>query len=60
MDVLVSATEKTLKSAEFKSRVEKIGSEPLFMNPAEFKDFLERDKKTAETLAKQIGITPAK
>lgn len=60
LNVLVSAAEKTIKSAEFKSRVEKIGSETIFMSPADFRDFLEKDSRTAENLAKQIRISPKK
>ncbi len=55
LDVLSSATEKTTKSSEFKSRVEKIGSEPLYMSPTDFRTFLGNDRKTAEVLAKKIA-----
>lgn len=60
IDTVVSATEKTMKSQEYHSKLDKLGMDPIFMSPSEFRDYLEKDIKTAETLAKQIGIKPAK
>lgn len=60
MDTIVAATEKIIKSGEFNSKVEKMGSEALYMSPVDFRDFLEKERKTAKTLAEQIGLLQKK
>lgn len=60
VDTLASASEKVIKSKDFASRVEKVGTEAIYISPTDFIDMIKKDKNTAETLVKQIGIKPKK
>lgn len=57
LDKLVAATEKVLKSEKYIEKIEKIGVVVRYNTPSEFKSILERDKKTAEELAKKMEKT---
>lgn len=60
LDVLASASEKILKSGDFVGKIEKMGASVEYLRPDEFKAFMEKDMKTAESLAKQIKMSPKK
>lgn len=60
LDVLVSATEKVLKSKEFNERIKKTGSAVQFISPAEFKAKIETEKKIAREVAKKIEMMSQK
>ncbi len=60
VDTLSRASEKAINSKDFITRMEKMGAQPAYMTPGEFKTYLENGLKAAEALAKQAGISPQK
>ena len=60
IDLLVQASQQVLRNKEFIDRIEKAGGMVVPNTAAEFKAIIERDKKTAEEVAKKVGMTQPK
>jgi tripartite-type tricarboxylate transporter receptor subunit TctC len=60
IDLLIQASQQVLKNKEFADRIEKAGGMVVPNTAAEFKAIIERDKKTAEEIAKKVGMTQPK
>ena len=60
IDVLIQASQQVLKNKEFIDRIEKAGGMVVPNTAAEFKAIIQRDKKTAEEIAKKVGMTQPK
>jgi len=60
IDLLVQASQQVLKNKEFADRIEKAGGMVVPNTASEFKAIIERDKKTAEEIAKKVGMTQPK
>lgn len=58
LNVLVKASEKVLKSKDFKSSIENLGGIVKYMEPAEVRKLIEEDDKNIATIIKQIGLKP--
>ncbi len=60
IDILVQASQQVLKNKDFIDRIEKAGGMVIPNTPAEFRAIIERDKRTAEEIAKKVGMTQPK
>jgi len=60
IDILIQASQQVLKNKEFIDRIEKAGGMVVPNTQAEFRAIIERDKKTAEEIAKKVGMTQPK
>ena len=56
IDLLIQASQQVVKNREFIDRIEKAGGMVTPNTPAEFRAIIERDKKTAEEIAKKVGM----
>ena len=60
IDLLLQASQQVIKNKEFIDRIEKAGGMVVPNTAAEFRTIIERDKKTAEEIAKKVGMTQPK
>jgi len=60
IDILIQASQQVIKTKEFMDRIEKSGGMVTPNTQAEFRAIIERDKKTAEEIAKKVGMTQQK
>jgi len=60
VNTLIEASEKTLKSKSFISRIEELGTQAEFFTPAEFKNLIEEDNKAAAALIEKLGLKEKK
>jgi len=58
VDKLNGAIQKVLRTPEMKQKMAKLGTEPIFMTPAEFAGFFAKDLVSGAALAKAVGLKP--
>lgn len=60
IDVLVSASEKVLKSKEYIKRIEDVWGTVQYLSPSEFSKLIGEDDKAIAAVTKKIGLKPKK
>lgn len=60
LDVLESASDKVLKSENYKERIEKLGGSVDYSGPAEMKKAIQEEQKPTASLVERLGLKPGK